>query len=139
LMQIVFLRRCLLRISLLLVLVGVGCEGKPEARPANSGDQPLKVTSLEKTETKPPATANASSGQASQLTPSKKVPLGGNVWFATEGSHRRVLVGATVCLREGGIECFLCRSRTKEYESILSTEADAQVIHAGLLAAGAKP
>lgn len=65
--------------------------------------------------------------------------MGRNVWFETEGNHRRVLVGATVCLREGGLECLLCRTRTKEHESILATDADAQVIHAGLLAAGAKP
>jgi len=86
-----------------------------------------------------PPKADSSPKAPNQLGPSKKVPLGKNVWFETDGSHRRVLVGATVCLREGGIECFLCRSRTKEYESILSTDADAQMIHAGLLAAGAKP
>jgi hypothetical protein len=86
-----------------------------------------------------PAKADASGQQPSQPVPSKKVPLGKDVWFETEGKHRRVLVGATVCLREGGLECFLCRSRTKEYESVLATDADAQVIHAGLLAAGAQP
>jgi hypothetical protein len=129
----------LVGISLLLVLTGVGCEDKPQARSANSGDQAAKVAKPRRIEAKPPTTADASPGQVNQTAPSKKVALGKSVWFESEGSHRRVLVDATVCLREGGIECFLCRNHTKEYESILSTEADAQVIHAGLLAAGAKP
>jgi hypothetical protein len=44
-------------------------------------------------------------------------------------------------LREGsyGLECLLCRRHTKEHESILATEADASIIHAALLAAGAEP
>ncbi len=43
-------------------------------------------------------------------------------------------------MREGsyGLECLLCRTGTKEHESILHTLADAELIHAGLLATGAK-
>src|SRR5690349_6805750 len=32
---------------------------------------------------------------------------------------RRVLVAAEVCLREGPLEVFLCKARTKEHESIV--------------------
>jgi hypothetical protein len=83
--------------------------------------------------------ADAAVEQSSASAPVKKVSLGKDIWLETEGARRRVLVGATVCLREGGLECLLCRSHTKEYESILATDADAKEIHAALLVAGAKP
>jgi hypothetical protein len=129
--------RCALGIS--LVLVGLSCEGEPRTRSANSADEPRKSTQTNKAQQQYPGKTDSSPKQPNQPVPSKKVPLGRNVWFETEGTHRLVLVGTTVCLREGGLECFLCRTHTKEYESILSTDADAQTIHAGLLAAGAKP
>ncbi len=71
----------------------------------------------------------------------KKVLLGKNVWLETQGDKRRILISAEVCLREGqyGLECLLCKQYTKEHESILAMDADAKVIHAGLIAAGAKP
>jgi hypothetical protein len=132
-------RLCLLGSFLILVLAGVGCEAEPRPRSAGQADQPAKASEANKSKQQYSSNAHALLPRPNQSAPSKKVPLGRNVWFETEGSHRRVLVSANVCLREGGIECFLCRTRTKEYESILSTDADAQVIHAGLLAAGAKP
>jgi hypothetical protein len=77
--------------------------------------------------------------QPTQAAGAKKVRLGRSVWFETEGNNRRVRIETSVCLREGGLECLLCRTHSKEHESILSTDADARDIHAGLLAAGAKP
>lgn len=132
--------RCLLGWLLFLpLLVGLGCEGEPRPRSANAVDQPGKPTQRDTSQEKSPAKADPAPKSPDQPVPSKKVSLGKSVWFETEGDRRRVLVAATVCLREGGLECFLCRTQTKEYESILATDADAQVIHAGLLAAGAKP
>ena len=71
----------------------------------------------------------------------KKVQVGPQVWLEIQGRQRRVLVNASVCLREGnfGLECLLCKKNTKEHESPLVTEAEAHHIHAALLAAGAKP
>ena len=51
----------------------------------------------------------------------------------------RVLVKCEVCLREGSLEVFLCKTGTKEHEAILRTSIDAKLIHAALEAAGAKP
>jgi hypothetical protein len=64
-----------------------------------------------------------------------------SVWFENVDGKRRVIVAATVCMREGsyGLECLLCRNGTKEHESILTTNADAAVIHAYLMAAGGIP
>lgn len=71
----------------------------------------------------------------------KRKQLGPSVWIETQGDKRRIVVDAIVCLREGsyGLECLLCRKHTKEHESILTTEANGQMIHAGLLVAGGKP
>src|SRR5262249_34773637 len=80
-------------------------------------------------------------GEAKPKSGYKRSPLGKGVWLETKGDRRRVVIEATVCLREGeyGLECLLCRTGTKEHESVLHTSADARLIHAGLLATGAKP
>ena len=69
----------------------------------------------------------------------KRVELGKNVFFEKEGDARRVIVPAKVVLREGQLEGLLTRKGTKEHEYILAADADARMIHAGLIAAGAKP
>lgn len=51
----------------------------------------------------------------------------------------KLVLKTKVCLREGLLEMFLCPKQTKEHESILTIDSKAQVIHAGLLALGAKP
>lgn len=53
--------------------------------------------------------------------------------------NQRLLLKAEICLREGVLEMLLCGAQTKEHESILTIHAQAHVIHAGLLALGAKP
>jgi len=133
----VFQRGCVLG-SLILLLVGPGCEGEPRARSEKTNQGSAKATVPKQAPNEQPAELRPSE-LPGELGPAKKVRLGRSVWFETEGGHRRVLVETSVCLREGGLECLLCRTHSKEHESILSTDADAQVIHAGLLAAGAKP
>jgi hypothetical protein len=62
--------------------------------------------------------------------------------FVEQGADKqllRVLLVTEVCLREGSLEVFLCRKGTKEHEAILRSGVDAEVIHAALLAVGAKP
>ncbi len=63
--------------------------------------------------------------------------IGKNVYLEIDGKKRRVLVDAHVCLRQGMLEQLLTRKRTKEHEAILAVDADARIIHAALLAAGA--
>lgn len=125
--------------AVVLVLVAVGCDSHPRSRPAISADQPLHATEYRSAGPERAGHADPSPTPPNPPAPTNKAALGKDVWFETEGTRRRVLVNATVCLREGGLECLLCRSRTKEHESILATDADASLIHAGLLAAGAKP
>jgi hypothetical protein len=52
---------------------------------------------------------------------------------------KRLLVKTRVVLREGVLEMLCCPAQTKEHESILAVEGKAYVIHAGLVALGAKP
>jgi hypothetical protein len=68
----------------------------------------------------------------------KRVELGKNLFLETEGEQRRVVVRASVCLREGQLEGLLTRKGTKEHEYILSADVDARQIHTALLACGAK-
>jgi hypothetical protein len=69
----------------------------------------------------------------------RRAQLAANVFFEKAGDARRVIVASTVCLREGQLEGLLCRARTKEHEYILAADVDARAVHAGLIAAGAKP
>jgi hypothetical protein len=57
-----------------------------------------------------------------------------------EGKKKVVRVGLAceVCLREGPLEVFLCKKGTKEHEAIVRIDADAQLIHLALEAAGAE-
>jgi hypothetical protein len=123
-----------------LVLVSAfllaGCE--PEQRPRQ--DPPSHPT--KPTDSK--AAKEPSAGADSAPKPggdAKRALLGKNIWIETAGDKRRIVINAEVCLREGqyGLECLLCRQGTKEHESILAMDADARVVHAGLMAAGAKP
>ena len=125
-------------ICFVALLLSLGCEGEPRVRPEKSDKDQAKVNVAKQGGQGGQPAAEAVQ-QPNQPAPTKKVRLGRSVWFETEGNNRRVLVETSVCLREGGLECLLCRTHSKEHESILSTDADAQVIHAGLLAAGAKP
>jgi hypothetical protein len=51
---------------------------------------------------------------------------------------KRLLVKTHVVLREGFLEMLCCPAQTKEHESILAVDGKAYVIHAGLVALGAK-
>src|SRR5687768_13726115 len=66
-------------------------------------------------------------------TLAKKAPVGKNVYLEIEGDKRRVLVQAQVCLRQGQLEQFLTRKRTKEHEAILAADIDARDVHTGLM------
>lgn len=103
-----------------LVLVAAGC-GRTASESAAEPTRP------------------SSEAQVSALTVSKQVLVGNNVWFEKQGDQRRVLVAATVCLREGFLEEFLCRKGTKEHESILTADVDARDIHKALLLTGIEP
>ena len=79
---------------------------------------------------KPPAKGADSKGEPTPLNKS------GTVQIDLKG--KRLLVKSEVVLREGLLEMLVCLKQTKEHESLLSVDAKAQVIHAGLVALGAE-
>lgn len=72
-------------------------------------------------------------------TPTKKVEIGKNVTFEVSGNQRRVVIQAYVCLRQGQLEQFLTRKRTKEHEAVLAAEIDARDVHTALVLCKAEP
>jgi len=60
-----------------------------------------------------------------------------DVWL--DAKHNRVVMDGEICLREGTLEMFACLKHTKEHESILAVDTKAFVVHAALIAVGAKP
>ncbi len=79
-------------------------------------------------------------GEDKPVTPGAKVvQVGPHVFLEIEPNRRAVVVTAKVVRRAGFLELLLCREKSKEHESILSTPANAKDIHQALLAAGFKP
>ena len=58
------------------------------------------------------------------------------IWVSSD--RKRVVLGGVVCLREGPLEFFACRRGSKEHESVVSIDVAPDLIHAALLAIGAK-
>jgi hypothetical protein len=85
-----------------------------------------------------PAAANEAA-QATASTPEglQKLFEKRDVWLDTK--RKAVVVDGQICLTMGQLEMFACPKGTKEHESIVSLNCMAQDVHAGLLAADAKP
>ena len=66
-------------------------------------------------------------------------PLNKNKTVLLDAKGKRILVESEVVLREGLLEMLVCLKQTKEHESLLSVDTQAQIVHAGLLALGALP
>jgi hypothetical protein len=85
--------------------------------------------------------------QKSGLQPSRKLPPiaehwrrlsdKDEVWIDLE--EKRVIVGGEICLNAGLLEMFACPYGSRAHESIVSVNAPADLVHAGLLAVGAQP
>jgi hypothetical protein len=82
--------------------------------------------------------------EAAAQTPASGTPAGliklsekNDVWLDTK--RKAVVVDGQVCLRAGQLEMFACPKGTKEHESVVSLNCMAEEVHAGLLAADAKP
>lgn len=58
------------------------------------------------------------------------------VWVDTK--NKRVVLVGQVCQREAPLELFVCLNNTKEHEAVLTVDAQALSVHAGLLAVGAE-
>jgi hypothetical protein len=82
-----------------------------------------------------PVTASAPASAATSSAPGV-MNLGA---VRVDVTARTVSFDAKVAMTEGALEFLVCRSASKEYESLLSTNAKGWQIHAGLLALGLTP
>lgn len=90
-------------------------------------------------------TATVSAGEAGKKTHEEKPadkselrPLNKNGSVLLDLAGGRLLLKTQVVQREGLLELLCCLKQTKEHEAILSLDAKAYVVHAGLLALGAR-
>lgn len=65
-------------------------------------------------------------------------PLNKEETVFLDAANKKLVLKSQVCLRAGLLEMLVCKAQTKEHEAILALKSDAFVIHAGLLAIGAK-
>jgi hypothetical protein len=73
------------------------------------------------------------------IDPARLVKLNKQGTVLLDPFGKRLLLKTKVCLTDGVLEMLVCQEGTKEHESILSIDARSYVVHAGLLALGAKP
>ncbi len=112
----------LLKFSL-AILLSCPATAATQAEPTTaSQDAPVQQT-MEKRLPPPPPGAKA-------------LPAPHRVWI--DAKQGKVLVDGYVSLNEGLLEMFACPVGTKEHESVVAVHSSAQVVHAALLAIGAK-
>lgn len=97
--------------------------------PADAAASPVAQASAE-APVKPDQAAAAELPGLVPLTPE------GKAWI--DRQRKLVVVDGEVVLRRGTLEMFACPKQTKEHESIVAVDVPASVVHAGLLAVGAK-
>lgn len=107
-----------------LIVGNVSCE-------SDSGGSSGNTTESERSEQK--------AGTESDDAAYKLVPLNKQETVLLDKAGNRLLLKTTVVLREGLLEMLCCRTQSKEHESILAVDADARIIHGGLLALNARP
>lgn len=76
--------------------------------------------------------------QASTKESDEPKPLNKTGTVLLDAKNKKLLLKSEVVLREGLLEMFVCLKQTKEHESILAVNTQAQIVHAGLLALGAQ-
>ncbi|HUG89318.1 MAG TPA: YdjY domain-containing protein [Planctomycetaceae bacterium] len=82
--------------------------------------------------------ARPDSKPAGDRAAGEPVPLNKSGTILIDRPGKRLLLKTKVVCRECALEMLLCKSQTKEHESILAIDGQAYVIHTGLLALGAR-
>jgi biopolymer transport protein ExbD len=81
----------------------------------------------------------AASPAAATTTPATQGALFKLPHLTVDRARGQIVIEAEVCFNPGPLEVLLCKTNTKDYESILRTQALPSNVHAGLLALGLSP
>ncbi len=115
----------LVPLSCYLLVLAFGVQPQLAAADEVPVDEQLDAEATPKEPPRLPAPENA-----------KPMPEPHRVWV--DSKKKQVLVDGYVSLDEGLLEMFACTAGTKEHESIVAVYSSAQMVHAALLAVGAK-
>ncbi len=66
----------------------------------------------------------------------RKLAQDSAVWV--DAKNKQIVMEGEICLNKGQLEMFACPKETKEHESVVAIDGKAFVVHAALLAVGAK-
>lgn len=86
---------------------------------------------------RPPAVKPAEKPSQVDATDLKRLDPSCDVWV--DAKNKQVILEGEVCLREAPLELFACMRGYKEHEAVVRINTMAFVVHAALLAVGAKP
>ncbi len=137
--------RCFVLLCSLMVLGGAVQADEPNGTPAEVATQDNEVAeSLTPESPKSEAEQADTDESDAEATARGFDPPAGlkrlakdyDVWIDLK--RKPVVVAGQVCLRRGQLEMFACPKGTKEHESVISVNTPAQIVHAALLAIGAK-
>lgn len=127
----------------------VSAQTKPDSKPTPSGSSSKPTRTADPEPAEPMDKEEPEDKSVYKLPPVPKdvnrKQVAPDLFFEKEGEKeaekRRMIVHATICLREGqwGLEGLLTKGKGKEHEYILTTDCDAMKMHAVLLMAGAEP
>jgi hypothetical protein len=126
---------------LLSPVMAIGCDAPGKSQPAPI-DVPATKPVEKSTQTTSKNTTDLPEEKPAKVIDSKKTPFNkkGTLLLETlPDGKRRVLVQTSVCYREGPLELLMCKYSSKEHESILHGDVDAQDIHTTLMVANATP
>jgi hypothetical protein len=98
---------------------------------ATKGDSKADAAKPEPADPPPPKSPTDPTAQLKRLMPKYDVFI--------DSKNKQVVMEGDVCLVKGFLEMFACLKGTKEHESVVAVRTKAFVVHAALLALGAKP
>jgi len=122
-----------------LLVVNGSFSASPEEPSTKAGKPTTPAKTVKRDDLKPDSLPEVP--QASGKSKLKELNKEKTLYIETmEDGTKKLHVAAEVCLREGVLlEVLLCKKQTKEHEAILRIDLDAKLLHAGLVAIGAKP
>jgi hypothetical protein len=103
--------------------------GKTDSAPADAAKP--DDAKAEANDSPPPKSPTDPTAQLKRLMPKYDVFI--------DSKNKQVVMEGDVCLVKGFLEMFACLKGTKEHESVVAVRTKAFVVHAALLALGAKP